>query len=204
MAVHLEVFAAAEIRPLEEGHRHLDTRPTTVYALAMVADHSPPSPQWRNPHPERVRDPLFARHPAFFDPEDIVQVKYEMLRAHHVDDLPVTEASLRFGVSRQTFYTAQSAFRTRRLAGLLPSPPGPKRPRKVTPDIEAFLRSRHRDSPELGWRELTSAVADQFGVSIHPRTVKRLLGKKKRRSPARRPHKADPLPSTGGPPATQL
>ena len=32
-----------------------------------------------NPHPEKVRDELFLSN-AFFDPCDIVQVKYEMLR----------------------------------------------------------------------------------------------------------------------------
>ena len=37
-----------------------------------------------HPHPERVRDPLF-RGSDFFDPRDLVQVRYEMLRRHLVD-----------------------------------------------------------------------------------------------------------------------
>jgi len=32
-----------------------------------------------HPHPEQVKDELFLTHP-FFDPRDLVQVKYEMLR----------------------------------------------------------------------------------------------------------------------------
>ena len=34
-----------------------------------------------NPHPEAVRDPLFAANP-FFDPDDLLQVRYEMVRRH--------------------------------------------------------------------------------------------------------------------------
>ena len=37
-----------------------------------------------NPHPEAVRDALFADNP-FFDPADLVQVRYEMVRRHEVD-----------------------------------------------------------------------------------------------------------------------
>src|SRR5215469_668818 len=42
-----------------------------------------------NPHPEAVRSVLF--HRDFFDPYDFAQVKYEMLRAHSVDEDPVAE-----------------------------------------------------------------------------------------------------------------
>ena len=50
-----------------------------------------------NPHPEKVKAPLFASH-AFFDPEDKAQVKYEMLRAHVVDGVSVRldDAALAF------------------------------------------------------------------------------------------------------------
>ena len=37
-----------------------------------------------HPHPGRVRDHLFQRSD-FFDPRDLVQVRYEMLRRHLVD-----------------------------------------------------------------------------------------------------------------------
>ena len=38
-----------------------------------------------HPHPERVRDPLFTSGSPFFDPRDLVQVKYELLRKVRVD-----------------------------------------------------------------------------------------------------------------------
>src|SRR5579864_4178528 len=48
-----------------------------------------------NPHPEAVRSELF--HMDFFDPYDFAQVKYEMLRAHSVDEDPVAEVCRQFG-----------------------------------------------------------------------------------------------------------
>ena len=57
-----------------------------------------------NPHPEAVRDSLFVDSP-FFDPADLVQVRYEMVRRHEVDGQSVSEAAASFGVSRPTFYT---------------------------------------------------------------------------------------------------
>ena len=45
-----------------------------------------------NPHPEAVRDALFAGNP-FFDAKDLVQVRYEMVRRHQVDGVAISEAA---------------------------------------------------------------------------------------------------------------
>jgi hypothetical protein len=58
-----------------------------------------------NPRPESVTDERFASCD-FFDPRDLVQVKYEMVRAVREDDLPVTAAAAGFGLSRQSYYQA--------------------------------------------------------------------------------------------------
>ena len=60
-----------------------------------------------NPHPQKVADPLFLRG-EFFDPRDLVQVKYEMLRRVRVEGASVTEVTLAFGFSRPVFYQAQA------------------------------------------------------------------------------------------------
>ena len=62
-----------------------------------------------HPHPADVRDPLFASH-EFFDPRDLVQVKYEMLRRVDVEGQPVARTADAFGVSRPIFYQTQAAF----------------------------------------------------------------------------------------------
>jgi len=150
---------------------------------------TPEANSLQHPNPDRVRDPLFRQHPSFFDAHDLVQVKYEMLRSHHVDRLPVAEAARRFGLSRQTFYLSDAAFARARLRGLLPGRPGPKGPRKLTPEMVAFIRSHRRERPELGYRELAAAVADRFAIHLHPRTVRRLVERKK--------HSAGGTPSPG-------
>jgi hypothetical protein len=51
----------------------------------------------------------------FFDPQDLLQVKYEMLRHVDVDKAPVTEAAAAFGLSRPAFYQARRRLRSRAL-----------------------------------------------------------------------------------------
>src|SRR5215472_17453730 len=73
-----------------------------------------------NPHPAAVRDSLFVDNP-FFDPADLVRVRYEMVRRHEVDGQSVSEVAANFGVSRPTFYKAEEALASAGLAGLLPA-----------------------------------------------------------------------------------
>src|SRR5579863_4307408 len=61
-----------------------------------------------NPRPQTVTDDLFTAS-EFFDPNDLVQVKYEMLRRVEKDGQSVTEAAVKFGFSRPSFYQAQCA-----------------------------------------------------------------------------------------------
>ena len=49
-----------------------------------------------NPHPEAVRDARFADNP-FFDPKDLVQVRYEMIRRHQADGIPSATSTQRSG-----------------------------------------------------------------------------------------------------------
>ena len=48
-----------------------------------------------HPNPEDVQRGLF-RQDEFFDPRDLVQVRYEMLRRHQVDGDAVTDVADRF------------------------------------------------------------------------------------------------------------
>jgi len=77
-----------------------------------------------NPQPQEVKDPLFQTDP-FFDPRDMVQIKYEMLRRTRVEGWTVTEATQVFGLSRPTFYQAQRDFKASGLQGLRPRKRGP-------------------------------------------------------------------------------
>ena len=52
-----------------------------------------------HPNPDRVKSDLLAKSP-FFDANDLMQMKYEMLRSVTVDQRSVAEAANTFGLSR--------------------------------------------------------------------------------------------------------
>jgi transposase len=137
-----------------------------------------------NPRPQAVTDELFAAS-EFFDPRDLVQVKYEMLRRVEKDEQSVTEAAAKFGFSRPSFYQAQSALAQRGLAGLIPFKRGPKQARKLSAAILEFIRQARQDDPSLSARHLARGVQERFEVTVHPRTIERALARdqKKRWKP---------------------
>ena len=129
-----------------------------------------------NPVPDKVRDPKF-RSGEFFDPHDVVQVKYELLRRVSIDKVSVTEASGEYGVSRPTYYQAKVDFDMAGIAGLVPAKPGPRGPNKVDDDVLAFLRARVVAGEPLRARELAKLVRAELDIELHPRTIERVLKK---------------------------
>ena len=132
-----------------------------------------------HPHPEAVQDAAFRAH-EFFDARDRVQVKYEMLRRHRVDGRPVTEVAAAFGVSRQAFYGAETAFTGAGLPGLLPRPRGPKRAHKCTEAILDFAEQQWAEDPTRRHARVVSAIHQHFGVRVHPRSLARALARRKK------------------------
>jgi transposase len=79
-------------------------------------------------------------------------------------------------------YQALSAFERGGLAALRPQRPGPRRAHKLSEEVVDFLESALADTPHLGVGELALAVHERFGLSVHPRSVKRaLLRREKKR-----------------------
>ena len=132
-----------------------------------------------NPAPDKVHDPKF-RASEFFDPHDVVQVKYEMLRRVSIDKVSVTEASGEYGVSRPTYYQAKANFDAAGIAGLVPAKPGPRGPHKVDGDVLAFLQARLVPGEPVRARELAKLVRDELDIELHPRTIERVLKKTRR------------------------
>lgn len=130
-----------------------------------------------HPRPEAVLDEAFRRE-EFLDPRDRVQVKYEMLRRHRLEGKPVTESAAAFGVSRQAFYSAQSAFEREGLPGLVPARRGPRRAHKCTDEVLDFAEGWRPDRPG---QTLAEAVRDRFGVTVHPRSIRRALERRKKK-----------------------
>lgn len=135
-----------------------------------------------HPHPERVTDPLYDRDP-FFDRHDAVQVKYEMLRRVRIDGRPVARAAAESGFSRPTFYEARAAFERAGMPGLLPAKKGPRRAHKLSKIVMSFLDEQVAIEPSLTMTELAERVDERFGITVHPRSIRRALVRKVKKTP---------------------
>jgi transposase len=127
-----------------------------------------------HPHPGQVKDELFLSH-EFFDPRDLVQVKYEMLRRVQSDRQTVSQSAARFGFSRPSFYQAQAAFEQGGLPALMARKRGPKRAHKLTTEVLAFVRQAQQEDSSLRAAGLAMLVKDRYGITVHPRSIERAL-----------------------------
>lgn len=135
-----------------------------------------------NSRSEAVADPLFSQHP-FFDPRDLLQIKYEMVRRVQVDGQSITEATQNFGLSRPTFYQAQLALAEQGMEGLLPKKRGPRTAHKLDAAVVLYLQHNRASESSISASELAEKVQRRFGVTVHPRSIDRALlrAEKKRR-----------------------
>lgn len=133
-----------------------------------------------NPHPERV-DAIWFRSGDFFDAHDLVQVKYEMLRHVSIGGATKAQAAALFGVSRPTFYQAETAFSRDGLPGLLPKQRGPKGAHKLDAYMMEFIEGRVRPDGTIQARALAEQIATEMGVSVHPRSIERAIARKRKR-----------------------
>jgi transposase len=129
-----------------------------------------------HPAPDAVVGEPFRSHPQFFASFDKVQVKYEMLRAHVLDGQSATAAADAHGYSRASFYIVQAAFERSGMVGLLDERPGRRGPVKLSPEVLAFLQTRHREQPGASGAQLASELQAALGVKLHRRTVEKALG----------------------------
>jgi len=134
-----------------------------------------------NPHPQAVSHPLF-HNGDFFDSDDMVQVKYEMLRQVHIDNGSISQSANAFGFSRPSFYQAQAAFQQDGVFGLLPQKRGPQGGHKLTTEVMEFVAEQRSADSSLTPEQLAEAIQKRFRIQVHPRSIqRRLLPQKKRR-----------------------
>jgi transposase len=133
-----------------------------------------------NPEPDGVTDERF-RTGEFFDPRDLVQVKYEMLRRVRAEGATVTEAAQAFGFSRPTYYQAQRALDDAGLPALVPKRPGPKGGHKLTDAVMGFVDRVLSKEPGMGATALSQRVGERFGLTVHPRSIERALARREKK-----------------------
>ena len=148
-----------------------------------------------NSDPQKVTDPAFTAGGSF-DPADLLQVKYEMVRQVEVEGVPVSAAAKAFGFARQSVYNARAALAAGGLAALIPGKPGPQGGHKLTGPVLDHLQALLEQDPRLTFGELAAQAAQRFGVQVHPRSVRRAL---ERRLAGRGAGTAGPAaPKSGG------
>jgi len=128
-----------------------------------------------NRHPDLVQDELFHQHYEFFDSQDLLQVRYEMLRSHTVDQRDVADVCKRYGVSRQTYYTLQGRFEQFGSAGLLARRPGPRGPSKLKGAALKYVCKALDRDPRASTAEIIQELKARFGIAIHRRTIEKLV-----------------------------
>lgn len=128
-----------------------------------------------NHHSQKVCAGIFKENP-FFDPHDIMQVKYEMLRAVEKDNIDVSAAAKAFGFSRVSFYQIKNDYEQEGVVGLMPQKRGPRGSRKITDDDVDFARKLVVNYTK---DQIVTRLREERGVNICKRTLERkLLGKK--------------------------
>ncbi len=133
-----------------------------------------------HPRPEKVTDELFTAS-EFFDPRDLLQVKYEMLRRVQIDGHAVSQSSARFGLSRPSYYQAQKAYESGGLPALLPRKPGPRRAHKLSEEVVEALQVALAAQPTLSSQALVRLVEERFGLSVHRRSIERALAQQEKK-----------------------
>ena len=133
-----------------------------------------------NLNPESVTDPLFATE-EFFDPRDLLQVKYEMLRRAQIEGESVTHCAADLGFSRPAFYDAQAAFGAAGLGGVIANHQDPRRPHKLTKEVMEFVEETRREHEGITRGELIERIKERFGIDVHPRSLERALRRRKKK-----------------------
>lgn len=147
-----------------------------------------------HPSPGEVRDAIFLANP-FFDPRDLLQVRYEIVRRIRVDRQSIKRTAANFGVTPPTVYAAQQRFLQAGLTGLLHLKSGPKGGWKATPEVLRFLSELAETEGPLSYRELAGRVQERFGKTIDSSTIFRALQraeKKHRPTLSRHPSHRNP------------
>jgi hypothetical protein len=135
-----------------------------------------------NRHPEKVADPLFAASD-FFDPRDLVQVKYEMVRRVQIDHQTISGSVADFGFTRPSFYQAQARLKHGGLPSLVPQKPGPRRRHKLGAEVMAFVQELRSEDPSLRPADLAHRIMARFGRKVHVRSVERALAPPEKKRP---------------------
>ena len=114
----------------------------------------------------------------FYDPKDLAQVKYEMLRAVRESKVSVDEISVKYGFSRAGFYKVKNSFEKEGLSAFVSNKSGPRSAWKLTKEYQRFIDGCLSENPEASSGEIVSMLKRERGLEISKRTVERYRNRK--------------------------
>lgn len=129
-----------------------------------------------NKQPKRI-SPLMFTDNDFFDPFDLPQVRYEMLRSSRIEKKTVAQACKIFGFSREYFYKLERNFMARGLVALLGSPKGRRPLIAINQEIVNFIVHRRIDDSKLSGDDLRKEILKLYKIDCSRRTVERVIEK---------------------------
>ena len=132
-----------------------------------------------NEKPDKVTNPLFLEN-EFFDPCDLVQVKYEMIRSVKNNENSVKKAAKQFGFSRVSFYKIRDDMENEGLHSLMPKKRGPQAGYKLTPQIEDYINTIISEDQDLNSSAIAGRIKKEFQLELHKRTIERYLSRSKK------------------------
>jgi transposase len=133
-----------------------------------------------NHRPDKVTSELFQTSD-FFDPRDLLQVRYEMLRRVRVDQQPIRQVAFQFGFSRPSVYKALATFDRSGLLGLVRTKPGPRRAHKLSESVVKFIEEQKIQDGSVTLDQLVNRIKRQFGLVVHTRSIQRALKRRKKK-----------------------
>ena len=112
-----------------------------------------------------ISDPRFVPG-SFFNPDDSVQIRYEMLRRVENGESTIKDATEMYGYSRQAYYDYRRAFGEGGILALSTKKAGPKGPRKMTDEVKKFFADYLLAHPRATGAELSRELKASTGVEI--------------------------------------
>jgi len=116
----------------------------------------------------------------FYDPRDLAQVKYEMLRCVRESNESVEEITVRFGFSRAGFYKIKNSFEKEGLCAFVSNKTGPRNAWKLTKEYQRFIDKYVSENPDVTSEDIMLILKSERGLEVSKRTIERYLNRKGR------------------------
>ena len=126
---------------------------------------------------DKITAKIFADN-ELMDPQDLLQVRYEMVRAIEYEKKPIREICTEYGVSVTTARRYLDDLRNGGMIALVPEPKGPSGPTKLTKEAAGFIEDFLKEHPGASGGKVHNALEAKLHLGISKRTVERFLSKK--------------------------